>query len=77
MFMLDGQKKQDLLKQEVERMMGRQLKESRDFEELSDLIISHTHERLSPTTLKRLWGYLKNEEVETRPHTMDVLARWV
>ena len=24
--MLDGQKKQDLLKQEVERMMGRQLK---------------------------------------------------
>ena len=75
--MLDGQKKQDLLKQEVERMMGRQLKESRDFEELSDLIISHTHERLSPTTLKRLWGYLKNEEVETRPHTMDVLARLV
>lgn len=77
MFMLDGQKKQDLLKQEVERMMGRQLKEARDFEELSDLIISHTHERLSPTTLKRLWGYLKNEEVETRPHTMDVLARLV
>ena len=75
--MLDGQKKQDLLKQEVERMMGRQLKEARDFEELSDLIISHTHERLSPTTLKRLWGYLKNEEVETRPHTMDVLARLV
>lgn len=75
--MLDGQKKQDLLKQEVERMMGRQLKEARDFEELSDLIISHTQERLSPTTLKRLWGYLKNEEVETRSHTMDVLARLV
>jgi hypothetical protein len=28
--MLDSQKKQELLKQEVDRMMGRQLKEARD-----------------------------------------------
>ena len=69
--------KQDLLKQEVERGVGRQLKEARDFEELSHLLLSHTRERLSPTTLKRFWGYLKNEEVQTRPHTLDVLARFV
>jgi len=75
--MLDGQKKQELLKQEVERMMGRQLKEARDFEELSELLSSHTRERLSPTTLKRLWGYLHNEEVQTRRYTLDILARLV
>jgi len=69
--------KQELLKQEVERMLGRQLKEARDFEQLSHLLLSHTRERLSPTTLKRFWGYLKNEEVQTRPHTLDVLACFV
>ena len=69
--------KQNLLKQEAERAFGRKLKEARDFEELSHLLLSHTRERLSPTTLKRFWGYLKNEEVQTRPHTLDVLARFV
>ena len=69
--------KKAILKQEAERAFGRKLKEARDFEELSHLLLSHTRERLSPTTLKRLWGYLKNEEVQTRPHTLDVLARFV
>ena len=69
--------KQKLLKREVERTVGRQLTEARDFEKLSHLLLLHTRERLSPTTLKRLWGYLKNEEVQTRPHTLDVLARFV
>ena len=27
--------------------------------------------------MKRFWGYLKNEKVQTRPHTLDVLARFV
>ena len=69
--------KRSLLKKEVERVFGHPLKEARDFEQLSHLLLSHTRERLSPTTLKRLWGYLKNEEVQTRPHTLDVLARFV
>ena len=69
--------KQNLLKQEVERTIGRQLTEARDFEQLSHLLFTHTRERLSPTTLKRFWGYLKNEKVQTRPHTLDVLARFV
>jgi len=69
--------KQNLLKQEVERTIGRQLTEARDFEQLSQLLFSHTRERLSPTTLKRFWGYLRNETVQTRPHTLDVLARFV
>jgi len=69
--------KQNFLKQEVERTFGRQLKEARDFEQLSHLLLSHTRERLSPTTLKRFWGYLKNEKVQTRSHTLDVLAQFV
>jgi len=69
--------KQEILKQEVVKMLGHQLTEARDFDGLSDLLLSHTHERLSPTTLKRFWGYLKNEEVQTRRHTFDVLARFV
>ena len=69
--------KETILKQEVERAMGRQLTEARDFEQLSYLLLSHTRERLSPTTLKRFWGYLKNEKVQTRSHTLDVLARFV
>ena len=69
--------KKAILKQEVERTFGRQLTETRDFEQLSHLLLSHTRERLSPTTLKRFWGYLKNEEVQTRLHTLDVLARFV
>lgn len=47
--------KKAILKQEVERTFGRQLTETRDFEQLSHLLLSHTRERLSPTTLKRLW----------------------
>ena len=66
---------QEKLKYEVERTTGRQLRVSRDFEELSHLLLSRTRERLSPTTLKRFWGYLSNEKVDTRPHTLDVLAR--
>ena len=69
--------KQELLKREVERVMGHELREARDFEELSGLLLKGTRERLSPTTLKRLWGYLPHEEVQTRRHTLDVPARLV
>lgn len=68
--------KQEELKREVERVVGRELREARDFETLSQLLLIRTRERLSPTTLKRLWGYLKNEEVQTRRHTLDVLSRF-
>ena len=69
--------KRELLKKEVEHVVGHEIHEAHDFEELSVLLLKGTRERLSPTTLKRLWGYLKNEEVQTRPHTLDVLARFV
>ena len=57
--------------------MGRRLLVAHDYEELSALVFRHTKEKLSPTTLKRLWGYLSNEKVATRRHTLDVLARFI
>ena len=69
--------KHELLKQEVERTIGRRLLVAHDYEELSALVFRHTKENLSPTTLKRLWGYLSNEKVATRRHTLDVLARFI
>ena len=52
---------QELLMQEVERVRGCRLTEAGDFERLAHLLLLHTRERLSPTTLKRLWGYLSRE----------------
>lgn len=69
--------KRELLRNEVERVVGHELREARDFEELSQLLFKGTREQLSPTTLKRFWGYLKNESVQTRPHTLNVLAQFV
>ena len=67
----------ELAETESRTGVGRRLKEARDFEQLSHLLLLYTCKRLSPTTLKRFWGYLKNEEVQTRLHTLDVLARFV
>lgn len=64
------------MRSEVERMMGRELKTSSDFAELSDRIYQRTRERLSPTTLKRLWGYL-DEPVTPRLFTLTVLSRFL
>ncbi len=47
-----------------------------DYEELSNHVFSRTHKRLSPTTLKRLFGYL-NEPVTPQSNTLHTLARYV
>ena len=65
----------DLL-QAVQRTGGYSLSGSRDFESLSEQILLRPRERISPTTLKRMFGYLK-EDVEPRAFTLDVLAQFV
>lgn len=47
----------------------------KEFETLSEAIYGRTGFLLSPTTLKRLWGYL-DEPVKPRRSTLDVLARF-
>lgn len=67
----------DILKQNVERTAGFRMQNANNFEQLSISIWDKTKERISPTTLKRFWGYLRNEKVETRQHTLDLLAKYV
>ncbi len=63
------------LAREIEKAAGRTVKTPRDFDWLSGKIFERTHERISPTTLKRLFGYLA-EQVAPRSYTLDVLARF-
>ncbi|MDE5881790.1 MAG: hypothetical protein K2H60_08670 [Muribaculaceae bacterium] len=48
---------------------------SKDFEHLVVRIYERTGTLLSPTTLKRIWGYLKEPTV-TRRSTLDLLAQF-
>ncbi|MDE6717315.1 MAG: hypothetical protein K2J70_03895 [Muribaculaceae bacterium] len=47
----------------------------KQFEELAERIYNHTGKILSPTTLKRIWGYI-DEPLSTRRSTLDILARF-
>lgn len=60
----------------VEHMVGRKLSSQRDFVWMSELILSRTKESVSPTTLRRLWGY-SHEGVQPRRFTLDVLSRFL
>ncbi len=65
-----------MLIKEIENAVGRKMKTPRDFDRLSGMIFERTRERLSPTTLKRLFGYL-DEGVSPRLFTLDVLSRFL
>ena len=64
------------LKEIIIRKLGRTLESPRDFEYLSEQIQSATNEYLSPTTLKRLFGYIPQTS-EPRVTTLSILARFV
>lgn len=59
----------------VEQTFGRTPKTPKDFERLRQSVFERTATLLSPTTLKRLWGYL-DERVTPRRHTLDTLCRY-
>lgn len=62
------------LKKRVEEQLNRKMKTPNDFIFLSGVIWDRTHETMSPTTLKRLWGYIDGAD-ETRSSTLDILSR--
>ena len=64
------------LKKIVIRQLGRSLESPRDFEYLSEQIQVVTGEYLSPTTLKRLFGYIPQTS-EPRVTTLSIIARYV
>ncbi|MDE7096744.1 MAG: hypothetical protein K2O47_04540, partial [Muribaculaceae bacterium] len=68
-----GQLKHLLMR--VEETYGKEVLTPLQFEALAEDILRRTGKLLSPTTLKRLWGYLKEAQTPRRS-TLDVLARY-
>ena len=64
------------LKQRIEESVGRKMKTSTDFTFLSGAIWERTHENLSASTLKRLWGSVDGPD-KTRNSTLDILSKFL
>ena len=65
----------EALKKIVIDKIGRTLESPADYEYLSEQIQKATGEYLSPTTLKRLFGYIPYD-AQPRPATLSILARY-
>lgn len=61
---------------EVGRIYGRGIHTTTDFEALSVVIEHSINERISASTLKRMWGYVTNRSAP-RLATLDILSRYV
>lgn len=61
---------------EVEKKYAKRVATSTDFESLSAEIDRVNGERISPSTLKRLWGYVQSNPVP-RSTTLDILCRYI
>lgn len=72
---MNDNKMKALLLEQVEKISKREIRTPRDFEWLSAQL-NKMGERLSPTTLKRAWGYLP-EEVQPRRLTLNILSRYL
>lgn len=66
-----------LLREEIEKAIGKALKTPKDFDSLSARIFDKLHENISSTTLKRFWGYIHDTQSKTSETTLDILARFV
>ena len=66
----------ELICRAVEQTVGYSPRTPKDFDRLSDEIFVRLHQRVSPTTLKRLWGYVASDAVP-RQSTLDLLAQFV
>ena len=64
------------LRQDVEHEVKRRIKTPYDFEFLAGVVWERLHENISPTTLKRLWGYIDGADT-TRRTTLCLLARFL
>lgn len=57
----------------LELAIGYKLTTPRDFVAMREMIFRRTNQLISPTTLKRIWGY-NNEPVDTRQSTYRILC---
>ena len=64
------------LRMDIEKQLQRRIKTPYDFEFLTGVVWERLHENISPTTLKRLWGYIDGADV-TRRSTLCLLSRFL
>ncbi len=64
------------LRQDMEREVKRKIRTPYDFEFLAGVIWERLHENISPTTLKRLWGYIDGADT-TRRTTLCLLSQFL
>ena len=64
------------LREAMESVAGRRMQTPKDFNYLSEMIFDKMRQHISPTTLKRLWGYL-SESPEPRTSTLNLLAQFI
>lgn len=64
------------LKDSIEQTLNRKMQTPKDFDFLSERIFARLNILLSPTTLKRMWGYL-NEGNVPRKSTLSILAQFI
>ena len=64
------------LRQDIEYEVKRRIKTPYDFEFLAGVIWERLHDNISPTTLKRLWGYIDGADT-TRRTTLCLLSRFL
>ncbi len=60
----------------VEQYHSRPIRTTVNFEALSITVEQQTSERISASTLKRLWGYVADKH-EPRRYTLDVLSKYI
>lgn len=66
-------KKYNDICKKVEETSGLKPRTPKQFDELAERIYYQTGRVISPTTLKRIWGYI-DEPLSTRRSTLDILA---
>ena len=64
------------LRMDIEHEAKRKIRTPYDFEFLAGVIWERLHENISPTTLKRLWGYIDGADT-TRRTTLCLLAQFL
>lgn len=65
------------LRHTIEAALDRKFQTPKDFTFLSECIFERQHVNISPTTLKRLWNYLKNEQVVPSRSTRNILSSFL
>ena len=64
------------LRMDIEHEVKRKIRTPYDFEFLAGVIWERLHENISPTTLKRLWGYIDGADT-TRRTTLCLLSQFL